>query len=68
MEKIQVSDEELERELQVISLQTREPLENLRDRLTREGSLDRSVNNCGGKKREMFWLKGCPEQRAIRRG
>ena len=39
VEKIQVSDEELERELQVISLQTREPLENLRDRLTREGSL-----------------------------
>jgi len=41
VEKIQVSDEELERELQVISLQTREPLENLRDRLTREGSLNR---------------------------
>ena len=41
VEKIEVSDEELERELQVISLQTREPLENLRDRLTREGSLAR---------------------------
>ncbi|MGC2297208.1 MAG: trigger factor [Acidobacteriaceae bacterium] len=39
VENIQVSDEELERELQVISLQTREPLETLRDRLTREGSL-----------------------------
>jgi trigger factor len=39
VENIQVSDEELERELQVISLQTREPLENLRDRLTREGTL-----------------------------
>ncbi len=39
VENIQVSDEELERELQVISLQTREPLESLRDRLTREGSL-----------------------------
>jgi trigger factor len=41
VENIQVSDEELEHELQVISLQTREPLENLRDRLTREGSLNR---------------------------
>jgi trigger factor len=41
VENIQVSEEELERELQVISLQTREPLENLRDRLTREGSLNR---------------------------
>jgi trigger factor len=41
VENIQVSDDEVERELQVISLQTREPLENLRDRLTREGSLAR---------------------------
>jgi trigger factor len=41
VENIQVSDEELEQELQVISLQTREPLESLRDRLTREGSLAR---------------------------
>jgi trigger factor len=41
VENIQVSDEEIDRELQVISLQTREPLETLRDRLTREGSLAR---------------------------
>jgi trigger factor len=41
VENIQVSDEEVERELQVISLQTREPLETLRDRLSREGSLAR---------------------------
>lgn len=40
-ENIQVPDEEIERELQVISLQTREPLETLRDRLTREGNLAR---------------------------
>jgi trigger factor len=40
-EKIDVSDEEVERELQVISLQTREPLETLRERLTREGNLAR---------------------------
>jgi trigger factor len=38
-EKIDVSDEELERELQIISLQTREPLDSLRTRLTNEGSL-----------------------------
>jgi len=41
VENIEVSDEEVERELQIISLQSREPLENLRDRLTREGSLAR---------------------------
>ena len=41
VENIQVSDDELEHELQLLSLQTREPLEALRDRLTREGSLAR---------------------------
>lgn len=41
VENVQVSEEEVERELQVISLQTREPLENLRDRLTGEGNLAR---------------------------
>ena len=40
-EKIDVSDDEVERELQLISLQTREPLETLRERLTREGNLAR---------------------------
>lgn len=40
-ENITLSDEELERELQIISLQTREPLDTLRDRLTNEGSLTR---------------------------
>ncbi|HEX4006834.1 MAG TPA: trigger factor [Acidobacteriaceae bacterium] len=41
VENIQVGDDEVERELQVISLQTREPLETLRDRLTREGNVAR---------------------------
>ena len=41
VENIAVSDDELERELQLLSLQSREPLETLRDRLTREGSLAR---------------------------
>jgi len=40
-ENIEASDEEVERELQLISLQTREPLETLRERLTREGNLAR---------------------------
>ncbi len=40
-EKVEVSEDELENELQVISLQTREPLETLRARLTTEGSLAR---------------------------
>jgi trigger factor len=41
VENIQVSDAEMEQELQVISVQTREPVETLRDRLTRDGSLAR---------------------------
>jgi trigger factor len=40
-EHVDVSDEELENELQLISLQTREPLETLRERLTNEGALAR---------------------------
>jgi trigger factor len=40
-ENVEVSDEELEIELQMISLQTREPLETLRERLTSEGALTR---------------------------
>ncbi|HEY1809595.1 MAG TPA: trigger factor [Acidobacteriaceae bacterium] len=41
VENIQISDEEMERELLMISVQTREPVESLRDRLTREGGLAR---------------------------
>jgi trigger factor len=40
-ENILVSDEEVEHELQVIALQTRESLEALRNRLTEDGSLAR---------------------------
>ena len=40
-ENVQISDEEFERELQIISLQTREPLDSLRTRLTNEGALAR---------------------------
>lgn len=40
-ENVDVSDEELEQELQIISIQTREPVETLRTRLTNEGALSR---------------------------
>lgn len=40
-ENVEVSDEDLERELLMISLQQREPLEQLRKRLTDDGSLTR---------------------------
>ncbi|HEY1159258.1 MAG TPA: trigger factor [Terracidiphilus sp.] len=40
-ENIAVSDEELERELQLAALQSREPLETLRARLTEDGGLAR---------------------------
>lgn len=40
-ENIDVSEDELEQELQILSVQTREPLESLRSRLTNEGALAR---------------------------
>lgn len=40
-EQISVSDEDLDRELLMLSLQSREPLEELRQRLEKDGGLDR---------------------------
>jgi trigger factor len=40
-ENITVTDEDMERELLMLSLQSREPLETLRKRLVEDGSLDR---------------------------
>lgn len=40
-EQIAVSEEDLDRELLMLSLQSREPLEGLRERLAKDGSLDR---------------------------
>ena len=40
-EGVQVSDEDMERELLIASIQAREPMEQLRDRLSKDGSLDR---------------------------
>lgn len=40
-EDIQVSDEDLERELQIAAIQSREPVETLRARLTEDGGLAR---------------------------
>ena len=40
-EKIDVSDEDFDRELLLLSIQSREPLETLRDRLSKDGGLDR---------------------------
>jgi trigger factor len=40
-EKVEVTDEEMEHELHIISVQTREPLDTLRTRLTNEGALAR---------------------------
>lgn len=41
VENIEVSDEELENELQMAALQSREPLETLKARLTQDGSIAR---------------------------
>jgi trigger factor len=40
-EGVVVSDEEVDRELLMLSIQSREPLETLRERLTKDGGLDR---------------------------
>jgi trigger factor len=40
-EGVVVSDEDLDRELLMLSIQSREPLEALRERLTKDGGLDR---------------------------
>ena len=40
-ENIAVSDEEMDRELQLLSLQTREPLDALKGRLTQDGGISR---------------------------
>jgi trigger factor len=40
-EKIEVTDAEVDRELEILSLQSREPLDTLRHRLTEDGSLAR---------------------------
>ena len=41
LESIEVTDAELDRELEMLSVQMREPLETLRDRLTKDGSIVR---------------------------
>ena len=41
MEGVDVSDDDVDRELLMLSLQAREPLETMRERLIRDGSLDR---------------------------
>lgn len=41
LENIEVADAELDRELEMLSVQMREPLESLRERLTKDGSVER---------------------------
>jgi trigger factor len=40
-EHVEISDEDMERELLMLSIQSREPLDVLRKRLAEDGSLDR---------------------------
>ena len=40
-EKVEVSEDEIDRELLMLSIQSREPLEALRERLSKDGGLDR---------------------------
>ncbi len=49
-ERIDVSDEEIDRELQAVAAQSKQPLEAVRARLTREGVLDRIRNRIRSEK------------------
>ncbi|MGB0065171.1 MAG: trigger factor [Terracidiphilus sp.] len=49
-ENITVSDEEMEKELQIAAIQTREPLDTLKARLTKEGGLARIREQIGREK------------------
>ncbi len=40
-EQVTVNEEDLDRELLMLSIQSREPLETLRERLSKDGGLDR---------------------------
>jgi trigger factor len=40
-ENLEVTDEDVERELQILALQMREPADELRSRLTKDGSIAR---------------------------
>ncbi len=49
-ERIEVTDEEVDRELEALATQSRQPLEAVRARLTREGALDRIRNRIRSEK------------------
>ena len=58
-EKITVSDEELESELQLAALQSREPVETLRARLTQDGGLARIREQMRREKTAMQCFSRC---------
>ena len=49
-ENITVSDEEMDKELQIAAIQSREPLDTLKARLTKEGGLARIREQIGREK------------------
>jgi trigger factor len=50
LEHIEVSDEEVDRELGAVAKQSNQPLEQVRARLTRDGALDRIRNRIRSEK------------------
>ncbi len=59
-ENITVSDEELDNELQLAALQSREPLDTLKVRLTQDGGLARIREQLRREKTALHSTKGCP--------
>jgi len=49
-EKIEVSDAEIDREVEALAEQSKQPVETIRTRLTRDGALDRIRNRIRNEK------------------
>jgi len=56
-EQIEVADEELDREIEAIAAQARQPVESGRTRLTRDGGLDRFRARLRNEKTLDFWYR-----------
>ena len=59
-EDITVSDEEMDRELQIVAIQSREPLDTLKARLTQDGGLARIREQMRREKTAQFLYERLP--------
>src|SRR5882724_8769733 len=60
-EKIEVSDEEINREIDALATQSKQTPEAIRARLTRDGALDRIRNRIRSEKTSIFYIASPPD-------